>query len=288
MPSEVWNYFEETENGGKCRICGTVRNRKDKSTSTFWQHLKRVHQIEQSRLSINELRSEGIPSMVAIKQKLEDRSYPMIKAEDFSLIDSFRSLSESVFQDAQSSGLSETSNEVNSACNKIGSWINHSNCFINNITCLSSQSDLSSPASKIKKLKRKSKLKVDDLLQDITGSNYPENSIFQMRELDKPAAEMPSSSTSSSSSSNSPIGDGCKRSDYINWDEFFMGAALLAAQRSKDPCTQVGAVIANEDNVIVGVGYNGMPIGCSDDELPWESRPLTLYKPNTHLCAMLK
>src|SRR4051794_8287956 len=60
-----------------------------------------------------------------------------------------------------------------------------------------------------------------------------------------------------------------KRNDYINWDEFFMGTAILAAQRSKDPSTQVGAVIANSDNIIVGVGYNGMPIGCSDDLLPW-------------------
>lgn len=49
MPSEVWQYFEEFEGGAKCRICGTVRNRKDKSTSTFWQHLKKVHQIIQPK-----------------------------------------------------------------------------------------------------------------------------------------------------------------------------------------------------------------------------------------------
>lgn len=60
-----------------------------------------------------------------------------------------------------------------------------------------------------------------------------------------------------------------KREDYISWDEFFMGVALLAAKRSKDPGTQVGACIVNEDNKIVSVGYNGMPIGCSDDEFPW-------------------
>ena len=51
-----------------------------------------------------------------------------------------------------------------------------------------------------------------------------------------------------------------------------MGIALLAAKRSKDPNTQVGACIVDENNKIVGVGYNGFPIGCSDDELPWERK----------------
>ncbi len=48
-----------------------------------------------------------------------------------------------------------------------------------------------------------------------------------------------------------------------------MAVALLSAQRSKDPNTQVGACVANAQNKIVGVGYNGFPWGCSDDELPW-------------------
>ncbi len=60
-----------------------------------------------------------------------------------------------------------------------------------------------------------------------------------------------------------------KRKDYISWDEYFMGVALLSAQRSKDPSTQVGACIVDENNKIVGIGYNGFPRGCSDDELPW-------------------
>lgn len=60
-----------------------------------------------------------------------------------------------------------------------------------------------------------------------------------------------------------------KRTDYLNWDEYFMAVALLSAQRSKDPSTQVGACVASPDNKIVGVGYNGFPWGCSDDELPW-------------------
>ncbi len=48
-----------------------------------------------------------------------------------------------------------------------------------------------------------------------------------------------------------------------------MAVALLSAQRSKDPNTQVGACVANGQNKIVGVGYNGFPVGCSDDDLPW-------------------
>ncbi len=60
-----------------------------------------------------------------------------------------------------------------------------------------------------------------------------------------------------------------KRSGYISWDDYFMAVALLSAQRSKDPNTQVGACIVNGQKRIVGVGYNGFPTGCSDDTLPW-------------------
>jgi dCMP deaminase len=60
-----------------------------------------------------------------------------------------------------------------------------------------------------------------------------------------------------------------KRSDYLSWDDYFMAVALLSAQRSKDPSTQVGACIVNRQKRIVGVGYNGFPTGCSDDTLPW-------------------
>ena len=63
-----------------------------------------------------------------------------------------------------------------------------------------------------------------------------------------------------------------KRQDYISWDEYFMGVALLSAKRSKDPSTQVGACIVNDKNKIVGAGYNGLPIGCSDDEFPWDKQ----------------
>lgn len=61
-----------------------------------------------------------------------------------------------------------------------------------------------------------------------------------------------------------------KRIDHITWDEYFMGIAVLSSLRSKDPNTQVGACIVSPDKKIIGVGYNGFPTGCSDDELPWE------------------
>ena len=60
-----------------------------------------------------------------------------------------------------------------------------------------------------------------------------------------------------------------KRTDYISWDEYFLGIAMLAAKRSKDPSTQVGACIVSPDNIIISTGYNGMPKGCSDDDFPW-------------------
>lgn len=61
-----------------------------------------------------------------------------------------------------------------------------------------------------------------------------------------------------------------KREDYLSWNDYFMAVAHLSAMRSKDPSTQVGACIVNEQNRIVGIGYNGFPAGCHDDELPWE------------------
>lgn len=67
-----------------------------------------------------------------------------------------------------------------------------------------------------------------------------------------------------------------KRTDYLKWDEYFMGVAMLSAQRSKDPSTQVGACIVSPQNKILSMGYNGMPCGCDDDVMPWdrEGQPL--------------
>ena len=75
-----------------------------------------------------------------------------------------------------------------------------------------------------------------------------------------------------------------KRQDYISWDEYFMGVALLSAKRSKDPSTQVGACIVNDKNKIVGAGYNGLPIGCDDDEFPWEKQGEFLNTKYPYVC----
>ena len=84
-----------------------------------------------------------------------------------------------------------------------------------------------------------------------------------------------------------------KRSDYISWDEYFMGVAMLSGMRSKDPNSQVGACIVSQDNKILSMGYNGFPIGCSDDEFPWarEGEPTgyqsILYVTHSELNAIL-
>ncbi|MGB8453964.1 MAG: dCMP deaminase family protein [Anaerocolumna sp.] len=75
-----------------------------------------------------------------------------------------------------------------------------------------------------------------------------------------------------------------KRQDYLKWDEYFMGIALLSAERSKDPNTSVGACIVSEDNKILSVGYNGMPIGCSDDDFPWEREGPVLDTKYVYVC----
>ena len=75
-----------------------------------------------------------------------------------------------------------------------------------------------------------------------------------------------------------------KRQDYVSWDEYFMGIALLSAQRSKDNNTQVGACIVDSENKILSVGYNGMPTGCDDDEMPWERDGAFLNTKYPYVC----
>ena len=75
-----------------------------------------------------------------------------------------------------------------------------------------------------------------------------------------------------------------KREDYINWDEYFMGIALLSGQRSKDPNSQVGACIVSKDNKILSMGYNGFPIGCSDEDMPWDREGNILDTKYPYVC----
>ena len=60
------------------------------------------------------------------------------------------------------------------------------------------------------------------------------------------------------------------RDDVLSWDQYFMGMAHLSAKRSKDPNTRVGACIVNPQKRVVGLGYNGFPYGCEDEEFPWD------------------
>ncbi|MGC9365915.1 MAG: deoxycytidylate deaminase [bacterium] len=74
------------------------------------------------------------------------------------------------------------------------------------------------------------------------------------------------------------------RKDYLSWDQYFMGVALLSAQRSKDPNTQVGACIVDQHKKIVGVGYNGLPLGCSDQKYPWSRQGEFLQTKYPYVC----
>lgn len=63
-----------------------------------------------------------------------------------------------------------------------------------------------------------------------------------------------------------------KRTNYISWDEYFMGIAVTSAMRSKDPSTQVGACIVNPQQKVVSIGYNGMPSGVDDNQVSWDNK----------------
>ena len=78
-----------------------------------------------------------------------------------------------------------------------------------------------------------------------------------------------------------------KRTNYIGWDSYFMKIAEISTLRSKDPKSQVGACVVNAENKIVGMGYNGMPRGCSDDEFPWSKPEKHLYVCHAEMNAML-
>jgi dCMP deaminase len=75
-----------------------------------------------------------------------------------------------------------------------------------------------------------------------------------------------------------------KRSGYLSWEQYFMGIALLSAQRSKDPNTQVGACIVDGRRRIVAIGYSGFPTGCSDDDLPWDREGAFLDTKYPYVC----
>ena len=75
-----------------------------------------------------------------------------------------------------------------------------------------------------------------------------------------------------------------KRQNYLSWDQFFMGVAKLAAARSKDPSTQVGACIVDSQNRIISIGYNGTPNGFSDNIFPWAREGEELETKYPYVC----
>ena len=75
-----------------------------------------------------------------------------------------------------------------------------------------------------------------------------------------------------------------KRKDYLSWDEFFMGVAILSSGRSKDPNTQVGACIVDTNNRILSIGYNGTPNGFDDDLFYWNREGNSLETKYPYVC----
>jgi dCMP deaminase len=70
-----------------------------------------------------------------------------------------------------------------------------------------------------------------------------------------------------------------KKDNYMSWPTYFMSVALLSSFRSKDPKTQNGACIVDSSNRIIGIGYNGLPRGCDDnDPLYWDDNDHDLLK----------
>lgn len=75
-----------------------------------------------------------------------------------------------------------------------------------------------------------------------------------------------------------------QRTDYLTWDEYFMGIAKISSQRSKDPSTQVGACIVSNDNRILSIGYNGAPNGWEDSRFFWDREGNELETKYPYVC----
>ncbi len=76
-----------------------------------------------------------------------------------------------------------------------------------------------------------------------------------------------------------------KRENYLTWDQYFMGLCILSGERSKDPNSQVGACIVDENNRIVSLGYNGAPMGYDDDkDMTWEREGSFLNTKYAYVC----
>ena len=110
----------------------------------------------------------------------------------------------------------------------------------------------------------------DETTKDVVDGRRVDAVFSKEVEAAGPEAEAPEAGVPAEGENVDSRGKVQKRQDVLQWDDYFMAIAFLAAKRSKDPSTQVGACIVNSDKRIVGVGYNGFPRGCSDDVLPWD------------------
>jgi len=61
---------------------------------------------------------------------------------------------------------------------------------------------------------------------------------------------------------------------FETWDQFAMSFAFMAAMKSKDKSSKVGAAILGPDNDIRSLGYNGFPRGVNDNIPERNERPL--------------
>lgn len=66
-----------------------------------------------------------------------------------------------------------------------------------------------------------------------------------------------------------------------SWDEYFLDLAAMAATRSKDESTKVGAVIVDDNRNVRATGYNGFPRGVRDD-LPERNERPAKYRYTEH------
>ncbi len=62
-----------------------------------------------------------------------------------------------------------------------------------------------------------------------------------------------------------------QKNGEVTPEEYYMSMAVLATLRSKDPSTQVGSCLVDENGRVVSVGYNGAPQGMEDRDIPWHS-----------------
>ncbi|KAF7637191.1 hypothetical protein Mgra_00003364 [Meloidogyne graminicola] len=288
MPSIVWEYFDEFEGGGKCRLCGCIRNRKDKSTSTFWQHLERVHGLDKHLMLTN---NSNNLTMVGdqgkkLKEKInnnkrnfevnktflnEEPLEKMPKLELMSELDlkateeTLKFISDLVNKQTFTQLCNSSNNELiikNESCSSpIGINLNNFATQNTSIPLNKYESDIFIDFSLIIHYITERLQMEGTFVNEYMGGLIDLNHSLKNGSIHSPL-KMKECTKHDITHLNK------KRSDYLSWEEFFMGTALIASLRSKDPCTQVGACII-KDNRIVGTGYNGMPNGCNDDDMPW-------------------